>query len=1019
MPAKSRQLVLRKAVRPGLIEAGRMANENPDKLARNLLRSSPFSKNRNRKLEIWSLLQNLGSDAVVKRATAQTARARSTAELVAVLNAAEADGWYETGPAIARRLALEATQLGKRTPSSDALQRLEALASAGARLSVQFESADLRKLLKHASARLRGIGAVYAQKMKRADVVRELMSIAWSRGPGAAAALEAIRELGDAECAAAIWGRALLARRRAGGPPAPRGGGALLHGYLKTLGALGAFDCQIALRVWIEEDFAKSEDAGWEHAEAWCSFALAKMAAGECDRAAALEDLRWFQHIAERSAIPAARMDGEGVFHLARAFFAIGAKDDAEHLVRRAAVRSLPNPEKFAELLPMALGIARGGTLVLRQASPQSHPSPVTSLPQGERGKTAAFGGGTGLAPTAWLAAAGDLAAQRKITENWPVLLRDGRRPLNWDLRNKLDASILRETLLAALNCETPGAARRVLKFLSGDPTATVIRDEIERLAESHASEVVRWKARRVVLEGRHSWRPETVGTPRDGATIFGGRSAAAPKWVRLDAAALSGALKTGEPKRRAHAAESAPAGILPPERDGRGWRLAFEGLRGAARRETEKAILKAPLSRALHRRAPLGPSYEERPDVRAVRELASPHNSVDEQMAEMARAVMDFWVYGDEFLTLDLNGIAQVSAFLSAANVSMDSEDIAACGAFIGEALRKRIGGEWSGFDGHYRLEIKGENFDPIGLARQLFERKDPFHGPMLASEMFVTAEARLNPPKKSALPRDTGASFERAIKSLCELPPGSPMSELMAETRVFSYRMEPTDWPAVLAACDPLLENSSGARIAAAIAIYAPGEALARTWARWGSRRREISGVAKFLAEAMRAASERDDMEAMPDWTIQVPASRFSFLNSLRKRMTAADWRKALMLLLRQRASAGDLAGTGWCLFSYKYEYPDSLPLLQAFCEMTVSSRQTLLRATRHCTRDEVKLFRPLWAEGLRDPSPAVVLAALDCTAYNRAKSLRPLAEKLKHDERPDIAVAATTVVDGLDAQ
>ena len=41
----------------------------------------------------------------------------------------------------------------------------------------------------------------------------------------------------------------------------------------------------------------------------------------------------------------------------------------------------------------------------------------------------------------------------------------------------------------------------------------------------------------------------------------------------------------------------------------------------------------------------------------------------------------MDFWVYGDEFLTLDLSGVAQVAAFLSSNNVSMDSDDVAACG--------------------------------------------------------------------------------------------------------------------------------------------------------------------------------------------------------------------------------------------------------------------------------------------------------------------------------------------------
>jgi hypothetical protein len=150
-----------------------------------------------------------------------------------------------------------------------------------------------------------------------------------------------------------------------------------------------------------------------------------------------------------------------------------------------------------------------------------------------------------------------------------------------------------------------------------------------------------------------------------------------------------------------------------------------------------------------------------------------------------------------------------------------------------------------------------------------------------------------------------------------------------------------------------------------------------------------------------------------------VQVPASRFSFLNSLRKRMLAADWRSVLLLLLRQRCSAGDLEGAGWCLFSYKYEHPDCLPLLSAFCEMTVSARQTLLRATRHCTRDEVKLFRPLWAEALRDPAAPVVLAALECAAFNRARSLRGLIEKLKHDQRTDVATAASAVTDAFNAK
>jgi hypothetical protein len=155
------------------------------------------------------------------------------------------------------------------------------------------------------------------------------------------------------------------------------------------------------------------------------------------------------------------------------------------------------------------------------------------------------------------------------------------------------------------------------------------------------------------------------------------------------------------------------------------------------------------------------------------------------------------------------------------------------------------------------------------------------------------------------------------------------------------------------------------------------------------------------------------------MPDWTIQVPASRFSFLNSLRKRMKAADWRAVLLLLLRQRSSAGDIAGVGWALFSYKYEYPDCLPLLKIFCEMTVSARQTILRATRHCTRDELKFFRPLWAEALRDPSAAVVAAALDAVGFNRARSLKPLVEALKRDARPELATLSNAVLEAFSAK
>ncbi len=465
MPAKPRQLMLRKPVRPALAEAGRMANENPDKLAGNLLRSRTFANSRQHKYEIWSLLQNLGSDEVVKRAASLIPRTRSTAELLAVLNAADADGWHETGSAIAERFNSEMTRLGKRAPSKDAIQRIEALCSAAGNIGVQFDATHLRKLLKHSSVWLRGMGAAYALKMQRADVAADLLPIATSQGPGAPLAAEAICELGDAACAAALWPRALAARKA--------GNADAYQNDMTMLAALGAFDCQLALRVWIDEDFTKSEDAGWPHAEAWCAFVRAKLASGESSRNEALADLRWFRHVAERSTIPEARMEGEGVFHLARAFAVMGAEAETEKLMQRAVKRSLPNPEKFPELIPFALRC-----------------------------------GASTLAPTAWLAAAGDLAAQRKIAENWPVLLREGRKPLNWDLRAKLDPGVLRETLLVALRCETPGAARRVLKFVCGDPAARLIRDEIAALALDHPSEVVRWKANRALISGAMGSQP-------------------------------------------------------------------------------------------------------------------------------------------------------------------------------------------------------------------------------------------------------------------------------------------------------------------------------------------------------------------------------------------------------------------------------------------------------------------------------------------------------------------------------
>ena len=98
------------------------------------------------------------------------------------------------------------------------------------------------------------------------------------------------------------------------------------------------------------------------------------------------------------------------------------------------------------------------------------------------------------------------------------------------------------------------------------------------------------------------------------------------------------------------------------------------------------------------------------------------------------------------------------------------------------------------------------------------------------------------------------------------------------------------------------------------AALSVYAPGAVFGRAWAHWGAKLRESSGFNAALIEAMRAAAARDDLEALPDWTFQPPVPRMSFLNTLRKRMNAADWRGVLLLLLRQRANAiGDRRGRG----------------------------------------------------------------------------------------------------------
>ena len=172
------------------------------------------------------------------------------------------------------------------------------------------------------------------------------------------------------------------------------------------------------------------------------------------------------------------------------------------------------------------------------------------------------------------------------------MLLREGRRPLNWDLRGRIDQELMRETLSTALRSDTPGATRHVLKYICGDAIALLIKDEIEQLAATHGSEVVRWKARQTcsAMENPGSETP----APR-------------PEWIRLDATILMGAPKS---VARKNSAQPKKEEI---ESAGRGLKLHLETLKGRSRCDAIRSILSAPLKRALHRRAPFGPAYEAR----------------------------------------------------------------------------------------------------------------------------------------------------------------------------------------------------------------------------------------------------------------------------------------------------------------------------------------------------------------------------------------------------------------------
>ncbi|HYF50792.1 MAG TPA: hypothetical protein VEJ63_15365 [Planctomycetota bacterium] len=965
MPSRSRHKFLRRSLRIPLSDARQLARQHPDAVARNLLHLPRNLKNHEQRREVWRLLKDLASDSVLRRASETIERSRIAEELEAVLQAAIDDGWMELRGAIARRLHREIKHLKSHTPDQNRLSVLRALAEAAGRLNAPLSSDDVRALLKHSSSRLRMAGAQLALREHRSELLNDVLPLCWERSEAAGFAGELVAAAGKAEHAGVLWSHALSARR------AERCN--VVRQLVDTLGEMGAFDIQIALRVWIEEDFTHPEACAWCYAKPWSRLVSAKLNASACTRAEALEDLQWFERVAGQDTNCGFGGYGaeRGPFYIARLYVQLGEPARAESLLKRYVSCGLPPPTEFPELL---------------------FPSLKDLLPEQSGGET-----------TAWLAALGDSAAQEKLIESWLRNFAEARRPEYWDVRKFLDSETVLAVLRQSLRTREPGVLRQILGLLMGDPSVLALRPEIERLAQKHASTVVRWKARRLLR------------SMRDGATEF--RQDVQPQraFVRMDAAVLSGAMRAARVARPAPPRKPAEKiGILPPEHPGSGYRLVFDTLSPAARRATELALCKNALHQALDRRVPRGPAFEDRPDLRAVRELAPPQNEIDERMAEMAEAVMSYWSDGDDVLTLDEEGIALVATGLCADVRVLDEDDVLACGAFVGEALRKRLGGEWSGYDDQYLLQVGGETLDPIGWVRDVYNRKDVVEGTQALINAFQTAVNRFAPrPARKHYHPDPSKAIEAAIHRLNEFPPDTNMTELLSEARVLSYRLEPSEWEKLLAAMDPLMGDSTGVRTLAAIAIYSPSDAFARAWARWGRKRREESGLLEAVASAMIAAAERDDLEAMPDWTAQPQQSRYSFLNPLRKSMDAHAWQKVLLLLLRQRAIAGDRSGVAWCLYSYKYEFSDALTLIHLFCDMSVSARQTVLRATFHATRDEKRLFRPLWAEALRDPSDAVVMAALSAVALHQARSLRPMVDALTREPREQVAAAAADLL------
>ena len=944
-----------------------LAQSNPDALARNLLQSPKNLKDRRQRREIWDLFQQVGGDAVIRRAIQTILHARSYPELEAVLHAAAADGWYETGAAIAQRFHREAQRAAHSVPDVEAIERLRAIVDSACAIRAPLHESDIRLMLHHASPRVREIAASAVAKLRRRELVADCLPLCWEQGPARIPACEAVGLLGESEHAAQLWVRALAARK------AHRQG--RLQHLLSPLGRMGAFDIQIALRAWIIEDATVSAPSIWVYAEVWSLLTAAKFAAGACDRSEAIEDLRWFLNVAglgRSGGTPPLPDKGtaHGYLFIARELSRLGATADSEALLSRFAAQGLPDVDHFPDLLFPGL----------RGYVPDD--SNATLL---------------------WMAAMGNPDAQEQLLSQWLAALYQARTPDHWSIHASLDAGRVIALLRRALRSKAPGVLRHVLSLPMSDKVAAALRPQVEKLAQSHPSAVVRWKARRVL---------PTLPLKGDaGAGTLDPELEA--RWVRLDAAILSGATRVLRPRMPVAAANELPAGLLPPLHAGRGYRLEVSSLKSEARAVLLRHLRMAPLDQALDRHLPLGPTLEERPDVRAVRELPPPGNEIDQRMSELAQAVMQYWGEGEDLLTLDEEGVGLIATALSADAASLDDDDLEACGAFIGEALRKKVGGHWSGFDNHYVLEVKSESLDPHAWVREICTRKDILDGAEWLATRFVEAVVRLGPHKPNLARQDQGAACERILTEMCNRPPDAPMTELLREARSLSYRLEIEHWPAVLLSLDPLVGNVGVNRVLAAVSLYSPPEFFGRLWGRWGRARREESGILAALVEAMTCAAERDDMEAMPNWTLQPSQARLSFLNTLRKRMDAQVWQHVLLLLLRQRAAAGDREGTAWCLFSYRYEFSDCLPLLSIFLEMSVSGRQTVLRATLHSTRKELKLYRPLWAEALRDPAPAVVRAALDAAATHRARALRKLVSALAEDKREDVAFAANKLL------